>query len=144
MSPSRRVELDSLEVIDSRDIRERGDTKWAERGNQNLRLNVLRFPIPRPELARPEVASSVPRRADKLGTALNVRAEFVLVDKVQPVVVDFFEAGIAVAPIGVLVFGERVPMGADVTSTALLSCSVQKYDMSMGWYRSECEVLRTG
>jgi len=43
----------------------------------------------------------------------------VFIDKVGPVVVDLFEASIVTTPIGVLVFGERVPMGADVTGTAL-------------------------
>ena len=129
VSPSCRVELYSLVVVDSRDIRERGDAKWAERSNQNLRLNVLRLPIPRLEAARPDVAPSVPCRTHELGVALDVRAELVLVDKVEPVVVDLFEASIAVAPIGVLVFGERVPMGTDVTRTALLSCE-NEYETS--------------
>ena len=119
VSPCCRVELDSLEVVDSRDVWERGDAKRADRRNQNLRLNFLRFPIPRPDVTRPDVAFGVPLGADKLGAALDVRAEFVLVDEVQPVVVDLFEADIVVAPIGVLVFGERVPMGTDVTRATL-------------------------
>ena len=43
-----------------------------------------------------------------------------LVDEVEPVLVDFFTTSVAQAPIRVLVFGEGVPMGANVTSTILL------------------------
>ena len=42
-----------------------------------------------------------------------------LVDKVEPVVENLFTASKAKAPIGVLVFGEGVPMGANVASTVL-------------------------
>ena len=42
-----------------------------------------------------------------------------LVDDVEPVVVNIFSASKARAPIRVLVFGEGVPMGANVASTVL-------------------------
>ena len=119
--PPCRVELDTLVVVDPWNVRERGTAQWAERSNQDLRLNVLRSPIPRPEVARPDVASSVPPCTNELGVALNVRTEFVFVDEAEPVVVDFFEASVSAAPIGIQVFGEGVPMGAGVTRTALSS-----------------------
>ena len=50
---------------------------------------------------------------------MNVWAEFVLVDDVEPVVVNIFSASKARAPIRVLVVGEGVPMGANVESTFL-------------------------
>ena len=49
---------------------------------------------------------------------MNVWAEFVLVDDVEPVVVNILSSSKARAPIRVLVFGEGVPMGANVASTA--------------------------
>ena len=121
MSPPCRVELDSLIVIDPRDIRKRGNAKAANRHDQNFRLNILRLPIPRPEMARPDVASSVPLCTDKLGVALNVWAEFIFVGEVEPVALNLSEASKEAAPVGVLVFRERVPMGANVTRTALSS-----------------------
>jgi len=121
VSPSCRVELDSLVVIDPWDIRKRGHAKRAKRSDQNLRLHDLRCPIARPEVAHPDVPLSVPHCTDELGVALDVWAKIVFVDKVEPVVVDLFGANIATAPIGVLVFGEGVPMGANVTSAVLFS-----------------------
>jgi hypothetical protein len=72
-------------------------------------------------MARPDVALSVPRRVNELGVALNVRAEFVFVDEVEPVVLDLLIARVAAAPIRILVFGKGVPLGVDVTCTALSS-----------------------